>query len=405
VLILAYSYPPDNRVGALRPFRFAKYLPAYGFSTHVITASPQGADVSENVSYAPDWIEDRSRAPIKIARIVGTKLRWAAYGGGQLAFTWAGSAARAAGEAIEKSPGPWSIFSTSPPLGVHLAAMRLKKRYGNRVSWIADFRDPLAHNPASGAKAAFWNKRIEKVIFRVADHLIANTEAAAERWRTRYPQWEHKISCIYNGFDPGQEIEPKPIPPREYKAIAHVGEIYGERRLGQLLTSLDRLRRAGVESAARTRLELIGALDWRSVPDHGFLERLISQGAVVLRRAPASPREAVRAMCEAEGLVVLDWDTGWQVPAKLYVCIRIGRPILASTAKASPVDQILARSGTPYVCIYPEDPPSDVDAKLTRFLNMPAGPVAPSEWFLREFDVRNQAGTLATILKRLRTEP
>ncbi len=41
---------------------------------------------------------------------------------------------------------PYSVvFSTSPPLATHLAALRLKRRFG--VKWIADLRDPLCGNP------------------------------------------------------------------------------------------------------------------------------------------------------------------------------------------------------------------------------------------------------------------
>jgi len=37
VLIIAYHFPPDGAVGALRPFKFAKYLPACRWEPYILT--------------------------------------------------------------------------------------------------------------------------------------------------------------------------------------------------------------------------------------------------------------------------------------------------------------------------------------------------------------------------------
>jgi len=37
VLIVAYHFPPDSAVGALRPLKFAKYLPTYGWEPYILT--------------------------------------------------------------------------------------------------------------------------------------------------------------------------------------------------------------------------------------------------------------------------------------------------------------------------------------------------------------------------------
>src|SRR5262245_42563463 len=49
ILLIAYHFPPDSAVGALRPLKFAKYLPAYGWEPYILTVKPsyyEGLDAS-----------------------------------------------------------------------------------------------------------------------------------------------------------------------------------------------------------------------------------------------------------------------------------------------------------------------------------------------------------------------
>ena len=39
--MITYHFPPDAAVGALRPLKFAKYLPHYGWEPYVLTVKPR----------------------------------------------------------------------------------------------------------------------------------------------------------------------------------------------------------------------------------------------------------------------------------------------------------------------------------------------------------------------------
>ena len=41
VILIAYHFPPGPEIGAVRPYRFYKYLTRMGYRCHVITASAQ----------------------------------------------------------------------------------------------------------------------------------------------------------------------------------------------------------------------------------------------------------------------------------------------------------------------------------------------------------------------------
>ena len=44
VLIVAYHFPPDAEVGAVRPYQIARYLPEFGIEPWVLTVEPAYAE-------------------------------------------------------------------------------------------------------------------------------------------------------------------------------------------------------------------------------------------------------------------------------------------------------------------------------------------------------------------------
>jgi len=297
------------------------------------------------------------------------------------------------------------VISSYPPVATHLTALILKRRHPKLI-WVADFRDPLSGNPgATDKRTFFWDKHIERVIFTHADCTIATTDALANLWRDRYPKSKSKVTHIWNGFDPADEIEPLPIPSRDQKITAHVGEIYNGRHPRLLLSGLKHLLETRAIDTSRVKFWFFGDLDPRL--DLSMFSGLIEQGVLSLFPQAKSSAEARRLMAEANSLLLVDWTDnsgGYQVPAKLYLYIRIGRPILAITKIDSPVERILAKSDVPYVCLYPGDSPEQCATKLQEFLQLSSTPVQPSDWFLHEFDAHGQAKRLAGILASIKPE-
>ena len=84
-----------------------------------------------------------------------------------------------------------------PPLGVLLAGLIVRLR--ERIPWIADFRDPIgvgtAEEDSCHGMQRFWNHRLEALVFRSANAVVANVDGAATVWRNRYPQATAKIAC------------------------------------------------------------------------------------------------------------------------------------------------------------------------------------------------------------------
>jgi glycosyltransferase involved in cell wall biosynthesis len=396
VVILAFYFPPDNLAGGARPYRFYKYLPRFGYETRVVTVAPQDQTTSRgDVQYVPHP-RDRGKLPLLAERVIRRFLAPNDDG-----ICWYPYAAAAARGWIEQD-GASVVLSTSPAVSTHLAAMRLKRRYG--VKWIADFRDPIVGSPFRAGSRRF-DGFLEPRIFQRADALIANTDALEKTWLDRYPQHRPKISLLWNGFDPEEAIAAAPIPSRNHRVLTHTGDIYGQRHPGQLVAAITRLTGRGALNPAALRIRLVGRFHPEWLPEPAAQMRALVEAGRVDCSGEAVPRaQAIEALAESDYLLLLDVsgpDAGLQVPSKTFEYLQIGRPVLTFTTRNSPLERILERSGVPGVCVYESDAPETVDEKMIRFLRLPPDPVRAADWFWEQFDGLNQARQLAAQIDEL----
>ena len=397
LLMIAYWYPPENESGALRPARFCKYLPEYGYEPLVVAAANSNAHGgSQTVLRVPDPNSDH-RAAAWLAGLGRGLQRLLPYND---CLEWVPHAVAAAAPRLFGGEFP-VIMSTSPPVATHITALWLKRRF--KVKWIADFRDPIGGNPfRTRPHGRIYDALVERSILSQADAIIVNTDATLEMLGQRYRRYRHKICVIWNGYDPDDNLVAAPIPPRDHRVIAHFGSIYGGRHPGKLVDSLQRLIQRNSIARQDIHLSLVGSID-RDKPwvSQSAFSELVQAGNLEYTDRALPREEANRRMKETDYLLLLDlneMETGLQVPAKLFEYIRIGRPILAFTTKSSPVDRILRQSGAPHVCVYSDDPSDEIDRKVLALLSMPREPTSPSSWFEEQFDARQQTGLLAAVL-------
>jgi glycosyltransferase involved in cell wall biosynthesis len=343
-----------------------------------------------------------ARSTRRLERLAGTiETRFLPY---NEKLPWVPHVIAAAGPLI-RTYGVTTVISTSPPVGTHLAAMWLKRRYG--LHWIADFRDPIVGNPGRPRRwARFYDRILEGSIFGSADAVLTVTDVIRDDCRRRYPRHAKKIHVLWNGFDPEEQMGPAPIPERTYRILAHVGVVYGPRQPTALLASLDRLIDAGRVNPAGIRLRFVGSLqNEESFLSNPNLHSLRAKGCIEICGRTIPRSDALREIATADSLLLLDIadldQNGYAVPAKLHDYMRAGRPILAVTPKGSPVDRILPKSGIPYSCIYPGDAAEAIDEKLLGFLDLPSTPVSPNDWYLDNFDGQRLTSNVAAILDSL----
>jgi hypothetical protein len=403
VVILAYHFPPENAIGGARPYRFYKYLKRLGFQCHVITAAEQTGCDDPDIEYVPDPFVEAARhtAGWQFERAV----RWA-FLPGMVGTLWSYHATQAARKRIrEHKSSLVTIFSTFPPQGPHFAAWQLA---ADGYPWIADYRDPFAEaTKAFGFKpfhvqCAYW---IERRFLNRSTVLIANTDAAKDRWQEKLADRPVSVHLIWNGFDPEDRISPLPLPKRNHKVLSHVGELYWGRTVTPLLESFARLIDAGRLSPDQFCVRLIGPAGETSIPSPEFINRAKSQGWLDLVPEQVPQREARQIAQTSDGLLIIQPQSAVQVPGKLFEYLQIGRPILAFIPPDSAIERLLARCGVPYRCAYVGSSLEAMDAAVAGFFDLPSTAVTANQWFENEFNATNQTDTLAAIIRGLHKDP
>lgn len=395
LLILAAAFPPDPFVGAARPGRFAKYLPEHGYDVDVIAGehgAPETAQV-RRVPYGPGPGPGE-----RLSRLAYALRRGLPYEDG-LPFS---AQVLAAADSMMRERRYDAVLATAPPMGLHVAALWLKRRHG--APCVCDFRDPLLGHPFRGRKWLFPHDRwLENWIARSADAVICNTDEAGKAWRARHPEKAARMEVMWNGYDPEAAAHAKAG--EGNRTLAHVGTVYRRRHPGMVLESLDRLISSGALAGSDARVALSGPLEPGSL-DHSsaVVDRLMGLGVLGVDGRTLPQDEAERLVHNAGALLLVDFtekQQSLQVPGKLFGYVISGKPVLAVTYGGSPALRILELAGTPFVWIDPRWGTERVDAAVMEFFRMPWAAREPSEEFKRRFDGQRQAAELAKLLDRV----
>ncbi len=397
-IIFAYHFPPENVIGALRPYRFYKYLSRLGIKCHVISA----ADVSQAPGIDGQKIDDpfvtRSRQGLgwQAERAIRKFLL-----PGVVGSQWSIHAYRAALRYIRQNPRyRVTVFATFPPVGTLMAAYWLARRHN--LPWIVDFRDPLADNPVYTHISPFTKnvyRKLEQIFVRSADFVIANTDAAQEKLKSAYSDRADRIELIWNGFDPENRLLPLPPVSNGRKVLAHVGEMYGGRDASPLLYSLRRLIDRRELSPSSFEVHLAGPLVEGSIPGPEFMARAREEGWVKLNPERIPLKEAHRIVQSADYLLLLQHPGSLQVPGKLFEYLQVGRPVLAFGRRDSPIERILEKSGVPFRYLHPHCDEAKLDEALLEFMRMNGARARPSDWFESEFNAQSHAAKLAGLIE------
>ena len=394
LLLLSYTYPPDNTPAAVRPGQLRDYLPELGYQPHVVASSFEGGSNMDPFVHRVPGAHEPRRARFSSKLATSFMRNFAPYDD---RLPWVPYARRAATDVIRSRPMA-AVFSTSPFLAAHFAALVVKMRTG--LPWIADFQDPIRDNPFRTRRWFFpYDMIIERLFFRFADRLIANTDTVAEAWRARYPSLSSKISVLWNSFDPREECVNIPRPPRPHRVLAHVGALYGDRHPALLLATLERLAPSNV------RVKLVGPIEPELLQRlQGSFDRVSQSGLLEYGDHLVERAEALKETAEADYLLLLDLNAknaSFQLPSKLLDYIRYGKPILAYTPKNSPSERILAESGLSFVAIDPGECAQSQDEKVAMFLKLSAEPRLASPQFVEKFSAKTQARIVADLLDDL----
>ncbi|MBW2524515.1 MAG: glycosyltransferase [Deltaproteobacteria bacterium] len=365
VLMLSRFFPPAFSVGGKRAYRFARYLPEFGWRAAILTdEAPRGpqADTSAGRplpdvhSIYRDWYpsswrrpgvadsdgsataptRERVVPPERLLRRIEWHLTMPLGSELKLAPRTAWLARKLATQ--ERAD---AIFATSSPYAALLYGVAAKAVTGLPLQ--LDLRDPWSMNFLQHDKSPWtrWSEaRLEGWLLRRADRVTLTCEAAANAYREQYPDIAARIGCIYNSFDPVQR------PTRSCQrsgpvTVVHFGNCYGRRRLDTVVSAVAELRERdgiGPDALRVVNLGRMAAVDLERIAELGL------EGYFESR--PAMPyEEGLEVLARADLQLLLAYgEERLFIPAKLFDYLLAGSPILC-VAPPSELTEIVARTG------------------------------------------------------------
>lgn len=269
ILLISYYFAPGNLMGAVRPTKLAKYFKREGYDLNVIASKENRwlflnneikidqtllADSNNLNIYRPthSWLFKFFAYFVK--RIMNTFITTSKKKSPNLEsnnnknhlgfkhyftknamffmallqdidFTICAILSKKVRKLAKESS---HILSSYGPYSSHFLAYAIKSIYGNKISWIADFRDPIAQ-PTDTKIQFYINKWIENKVCNKANQLVSVSNGYMQS--IVKAKFYDKSTVITNGFDKEDLhfIQTNNLLSNKF-IISYTGTTYGGRR-------------------------------------------------------------------------------------------------------------------------------------------------------------------------------
>jgi len=357
VLMISVAYYPCGIIGAHRPGKFAKYLRACGWEPVILTMR------EEFYHEFSSPVDEKLREQIPVdAKLIRTGFFWAArfkhflpglYAKAKRSRVLAG----AAGGKRQQEPdlrswievpdlafwipyGLWHglraarecdvIWATSPSTAALCVGAILSRL--TRRPLVVDLRDPWridSVRPCATRLHQRLDSSWERFVLATAARIVTVTDRMADIVCRSYPQHQHKLTVIHNGYD-AEDFSP-------------VQWSTGDRTPLELTVGYFGVMSYGREDSLRAFLQFVGRLPaspqgpsirfvYRG-PDTAMLSKLARTYEVqdlVDNGGFVSHQEALAMASRMDVLLVLSSDKfEYMLPAKLFDCLGAEKPVFA----------------------------------------------------------------------------
>ncbi len=375
VLFIAYHFPPDAAVGALRTQKFVKYLPEHGWQPFVLTLEDKYYPVID-----PDRLRDVQaavvertsfwRTPLQLAIDIRDKLmrrgnshnslknkstlKSKSKNVGEMPYIkrllaglnwlpddklyWLIPGFRKGIRLIKKNNIQHIVVSAPPHSSIILAYFLA---LCTNSSIVIDFRDPWCLYGEGSQSNSFKpdlliaaENRIQKKILKKTSAILATNEYFRNALLKENPFLSaEKMHVVQNGFDSSDypAVSKKNTTFNKKYIISYLGTFYMKRNPQNFLKALSLFRQIKGLSENDIEVRFIGNVeDAEQIP----VKKMIKEAGlnnVAKIKGHVKYSEALRLMRESNLLLLLAPAQPYQIPAKTYEYIAAGCPILALT--------------------------------------------------------------------------
>jgi glycosyltransferase involved in cell wall biosynthesis len=396
LLIISYHFPPDSAIGAVRPAKFAKYLPEFGWRPIIYTVDEknyQSCDASKfedllrgvriyranpfpGILQLYSGIRSRGTPPATTQegnaakeeaglpgfpkRLISSLLRVPDEHQG-----WIFSIA-AQGRRILKEQGAGTFMTSGPPMSTHLGGLLLKKMTG--ACWIADFRDPWTtmqewKGEAFRSDMALRIERwLERKTVSAADGIITTAPSVTRYFQSLLPQEERgKVITITNGYDNSDfQGLPQPEANPPGMRLTHAGSLYLGRNPEPLFGALRNLIGKGAIAKGEVRVDFIGDPHYRGAPLSAMVQEYdLAETVSLLGKMDFG--DCFKRLLDSRGLLLLAQDQPQEIPGKVFEYLRLNKPTLVITDEGDTKDLLL---DFPNFFLADPQKPGEIEEKL-----------------------------------------
>ncbi len=388
LLLISFWFPPTNTIGAVRVGKLAKYLHQAGHEVRVL-AGPEIDDLTLPLEVPAHLVIRPSgnggtggAAPAHSSSSARLLRRVMPNGKPGVAglesalkrhyralrhfpdkrIGWFGPAL-AGGRGLLATWRPDLMIASAPPFTGLIVAARLSRESG--IPWIADIRDPWAHNPYSTEPGwRLWCDRVlERLTLRSAAALVTVSPPVTEELRQRYAK---PTAMFLNGYSQEDLVAPPSRPPSEVLSIVYTGTIYAGFRDPSVLFAAMALL-----DERRNRVEVVfygpSEDDIRPQAErHGVWDRVSVRPSVPYR-------QSLECQATADVLLLLQHnlisDEG-NIPAKFFEYLGARRPILLLGGETGFMADMIRERQAGFVC----NDPAAIAVRLGQWLDeLPRG--------------------------------
>lgn len=399
--MLCYYWPPLGGPGALRPVKFARYLPDFGVDPIVVTRrdiayhsyDPDlAAEVPDTRTYRTetfdparvmrlfgrtDYRPRRWQRPVKIAlNFPDNKVGW-------IPFAYACCRRHRAD----------AVFATAPPFSAFITAYYASRSTG--LPLVVDFRDAWREFPFMRYHGRLQHSLVDhwerKVVTR-ADAITVVDADIARLLQNKYPDARNKIHVLPNGFDPADFTC---FPSERIFTIAHLGTIRRERDPDVFLRAVDGLIREGRIPSSAIQVRFIGHVE----PEY---QSRIAQHRFAVMPGHLPHRTALRQLASAHVALLITTGDSYFFPSRQHEYLASGRPVLVcGISTATHVLTEAFRRGYPGTVVAGNAVPEIKRAILDWFERYHAGTLPQGVTPYQDITRTNVARQLAEIVKRI----
>ena len=409
-----------------RTLKFVKYLKCFGWSSIVVSLSPDaypfldeelGREIPEHVvvyrtgfpslvrraqslidesTPYPSVSSNRKRPPswkrlLRWSNIVlmpDTSIAWLPY------------AVKASVAAIRRHR-PCALLVSAPPSSVAVIGAIVSRL--TSLPLIVDFRDGWTvepyyrHGAGRRNQLRYWVEgRLESLVFRRAARILCQQEVMARDYMAKYPRWREKIGVLNNGFDEEDFVELRPYA-FEHPTLLHTGYLEDRRNPERFFRALALLRTRRPDLLNGWQVLLVG----RARTDYPAMVGELGLEDLVRFHDNVSHRTALSMMLGATGLLLLTGGDDSELPGKLFEYIGSKRPIFAVAHPKGQSATVVEAANAGIVV--PNNDPATIAAGLEAFLggSLLGGPINRDDNLYR-FTRRSAAQQLAKVLDEIR---